>query len=264
MNHQYNMVVMPCQTTLLDGAQGTRLQQLGLPATTPSPRWNVENPSKVTEMHRMYLDAGSQILLTNTFGAVVQEEFEGALRCIEPFQEQCQIGGSIGPLTVLRHAEILSGLIDFYVLETFSDTKSVIDALKTLEKFGKPIVVSFAWIHEDGFRLLSGEPMMKVIHEISAWPLMAFGANCNLGSKLMAEFGLALAHATHVPIWIKSNSGQPRWVDGKAVYDQSPDDFATELQSLIGVAKYLGGCCGTDERHIAALRKLLLERQLTK
>ncbi|HSE41937.1 MAG TPA: homocysteine S-methyltransferase family protein [Acidobacteriota bacterium] len=255
---------MPCQTTLLDGAQGTRLQQLGLPAITPSPRWNVENPSKVTEMHRLYLDAGSQILLTNTFGAVEQVEFEGALRCIEPFQGQCQIGGSIGPLTVLRHAEILSGLIDFYVLETFSDTKSAIDALKTLEKFGKPIVVSFAWIHEDGFRLLSREPMMKVIQEISTWPLMAFGANCNLGSKLMAEFGLALAHATHVPVWIKSNSGQPRWVDGKAVYDQSPDDFATELQSLIGVAKYLGGCCGTDERHIAALRKLLLERQFTK
>jgi 5-methyltetrahydrofolate--homocysteine methyltransferase len=264
MNHQYNMVVMPCQTTLLDGAQGTRLQLFGLPATTPSSRWNVENPSRVTEIHRLYFEAGSKILLTNTFGAVKTEEFEGALRCIEPFKNQCQIGGSVGPLTVLRHAEILSGLIDFYVLETFSDTKSVIDALKTLEKFSKPIVVSFAWIHEDGFRLLSGEPMMKVVQQISAWPLMAFGANCNLGSKLMSEFGLTLAEATDLPIWIKSNSGQPRWIDGKAVYDLMPDDFASELQSLIGVVKYLGGCCGTDERHITALRKLLLERELTK
>ena len=254
MNHQYNMVVMPCQTTLLDGAQGTRLQLFGLPVTTPSPRWNVENPSKVTEMHGLYFEAGSQILLTNTFGAVEKEEFEGALRCIEPYKKQCQIGGSIGPLTVLRHAEILSGLIDFYVLETFSDTKSVIDSIKTLKKFGKPIVVSFAWIHEDGFRLLSGEPMMKVIQEISAWPLMALGANCNLGSKLMTEFGLALAESTELPIWIKCNSGQPRWVNGKAVYDQTPEVFAQELQPLIGVVKYLGGCCGSDERHIAALR----------
>lgn len=260
MNHQYNMVVMPCQTILLDGAQGTRLQLFGLPVTTPSPRWNIEHPSKVTEMHRLYFEAGSQILLTNTFGALEKEEFEGALRCIEPFRDQCQIGGSIGPLTVLRHAEILSGLIDFYVLETFSDTKSVIDALKTLEKFGKPFVVSFAWIHEDGFRLLSREPMKKVIQEISSLPLMAFGANCNLGSELMAEFGLALAEATDFPIWIKSNSGQPRWVNSKAVYDQTPDDFARELQPLVGVVKYLGGCCGSDERHIAALRKLLLER----
>lgn len=254
MNHQYNMVVMPCQTTLLDGAQGTRLQLFGLPVTTPSPRWNVENPSKVTEMHRLYFEAGSQILLTNTFGAVEKEEFEGALRCIEPYKKQCQIGGSIGPLTVLRHAEILSGLIDFYVLETFSDTKSVIDSIKTLEKFGKPVVVSFAWIHEDGFRLLSREPMMKVIQEISAWPLMALGANCNLGSKRMTEFGLALAESTELPIWIKCNSGQPRWVNGKAIYDQTPEVFAQELQPLIGVVKYLGGCCGSDERHIAALR----------
>lgn len=245
---------MPCQTILLDGAQGTRLQLFGLPVTTPSPRWNIENPSKVTEMHRLYFEAGSQILLTNTFGAVEKEEFEGALRCIEPFKNQCQIGGSIGPLTVLRHAEILSGLIDFYVLETFSDTKSVIDSMKTLEKFGKPIVVSFAWIHEDGFRLLSREPMLKVIQEVAAWPLMAFGSNCNLGSKLMAELGLALAEITDLPIWIKSNSGQPRWVNGKAVYDQIPENFAQELQPLVGIVRYLGGCCGTDERHIAALR----------
>jgi 5-methyltetrahydrofolate--homocysteine methyltransferase len=264
MNHQYNMVVMPCQTTLLDGAQGTRLQLFGLPVTTPSPRWNVENPSKVTEMHRLYFESGSQILLTNTFGAVEKEEFEGALRCIEPFKVHCQIGGSIGPLTVLRHAEILSGLIDFYVLETFSDTKSVIDALKTVEKFGKPIVVSFAWIHDDGFRLLSREPMIKVIQEVSSWPLMAFGANCNLGSKLLNEFGLSFAEKTELPIWIKSNSGQPRWVNGRAVYDQTPEDFASELESLIGIAKYLGGCCGTDEQHIAALRKLLLQRERAK
>ncbi|HEY7162547.1 MAG TPA: homocysteine S-methyltransferase family protein, partial [Acidobacteriota bacterium] len=243
---------MPCQTTLLDGAQGTRLQLFGLPVTTPSPRWNVENPSKVTEMHRLYFEAGSKILLTNTFGAVDKEEFEGALHCIEPYKNQCQIGGSIGPLTVLRHAEILSGLIDFYVLETFSDTKSVIDSVKTLEKFGKPIVVSFAWIHEDGFVLLSRESMTKVIQEISALPLMAMGANCNLGTKLMTQFGFELAEATDLPIWIKSNSGQPRWVRGKAVYDQSPEVFAQQLQPLIGVVKYLGGCCGSDERHIAA------------
>jgi 5-methyltetrahydrofolate--homocysteine methyltransferase len=255
------MVVMPCQTILLDGAQGTRLQISGLPATTPSPRWNIENPSKVTEMHRLYIEAGSEILLTNTFGAVEKEEFDGALRCIEPFAKQCQIGGTIGPLTVLRHAEILAGLIDFYVLETFSDTKSVIDSLKTLEKIGKPIVVSFAWIYQNGFRLLSGESMEQVVQEVSKWPLFAFGANCNLGTTLMSQFGLALAEATDFPIWIKSNSGQPRWVEGKAVYDQPPDEFATELQPLIGMVKYLGGCCGSDERHIDALReKLSLER----
>jgi len=255
MNHQYNMVVMPCQTILLDAAQGTKLQQFGLPATTPSPRWNVENPTKVTEMHSLYAQAGSQILLTNTFGAVEKEEFEGALHCIEPLAKQCTIAGSIGPLTVLRHAEILAGLIEFYVLETFSDTKSVSDSLKTLEKYGKQIVVSFAWVYDHGFRLLSGELMDDVIREVSGWPLLALGANCNLGSARMSEFGLLLAEKTSIPVWIKCNSGQPRWLEGKAIYDQSPDNFAAELQPLIGVARYLGGCCGTDERHIVALHK---------
>ena len=101
--------------------------------------------------------------------------------------------------------------------------------------------------------------MEQVIQKVSEWPLVAFGANCNLGSKKMTQLGLALAEATDLPLWIKSNSGQPRWVDGKAVYDQSPENFAMELQPLIGVVKYLGGCCGADERYIAELRKLLLQ-----
>jgi 5-methyltetrahydrofolate--homocysteine methyltransferase len=77
----------------------------------------------------------------------------------------------------------------------------------------------------------------------------------------MTEFGLALAKVTDLPIWIKSNSGQPRWVDSKAVYDQLADEFAKDLQPLVGVAGYIGGCCGTDERHIKALhRELSLQR----
>jgi methionine synthase I (cobalamin-dependent) len=134
--HQYNMVVMACQTILLDGAQGTRLQKFGLPYTTSSPRWNIENPEKVSEIHRLYAEAGSQILLTNTFGALEPSEFEGALRCIEPFSKQCRIAGSIGPHTDIRHANILTSFIEFYVLETYSDLESARESLKFLRKLG--------------------------------------------------------------------------------------------------------------------------------
>ena len=255
MNQQYNMVVMPCQTILLDGAQGTRLQKFGLPLNTPSPRWNVENPEKVTEMHRVYADAGSEILLTNTFGAQVPAEFESALRCIEEFSGQCRIAGSIGPHTDIRHAGILASLIDFYVLETFSDLESAKEAHRILDKIGKPIVVSFAWLYENGFYLKTGTTIKEFVDEIAGWPLLAIGANCSLGSMRMTQLALNLLDKVNQDLWIKSNAGQPRWVDSKPIYDQTPDEFITDLGPLIGLVHYLGGCCGTDEHFMKALRE---------
>lgn len=250
------MRVMPCQTILLDGAQGTRLQKFGLPYNTPSPRWNLENPEKVTEMHRLYAHAGSQILLTNTFGACEPQEFESALKCIQEFSGVCRIAASIGPHTDIRHAGILASLIDFYVLETFSDLEAAKLAFKSLEKIGKPVVVSFAWLYENDFYLRSGTSVENFAGEISGWPLHAVGANCSIGSKKMTELALKLLDKIKLDLWIKSNAGQPRWVDDKALYDQTPEEFVTDLSPLIGLVRYLGGCCGTDEHFIKGLRRL--------
>jgi 5-methyltetrahydrofolate--homocysteine methyltransferase len=223
---------------------------------TPSPCWNIENPEKVTEMHRLYVDAGSQILLTNTFGAREPAEFEGALRCIEPFSKQCRIAGSIGPHTDIRHANILASFTEFYVLETYSDLESTKESLKILEKIGKPIVASFAWLYEKEFHLKSGTTLKQFIDEVSRWPLHAVGANCSLGTKKMAELALMLIDQVPFDLWIKSNAGQPRWVNNKATYEQTSQEFVAELSPLIGKVRYLGGCCGTDEHFIQSLRQL--------
>lgn len=212
----------------------------------------------VQQVHQSYLQAGSEILLTNTFGAQAEEEFRSALQCIQNLPGQYRIAGSIGPSTSIEGARILAPQVDFFVLETYSDLKTAREGLKSLEAYGKPIVISFAWIYEDGFRLFSGESFSTVISEIQQWPLLAGGANCNLGSARMAEIGRMLADAGKFDIWIKSNAGQPRKQDNAFVYDQQPDEFATELKPLIGMVRYLGGCCGANEHHLSALNQNLL------
>ena len=154
---------MPCQTILLDGAMGTRLQQLTGNYQTRSPLWNVERPEMVRQVHQSYLQAGSEILLTNTFGAQAEEEFRSALHCIQNLPGQYRIAGSIGPTTSNQGARILAPQVDLFVLETYSDLKSARLGFESLEPFGKPIVVSFAWIYEDGFRLFSGESFSTVL-----------------------------------------------------------------------------------------------------
>lgn len=244
---------MPCQTILLDGAMGTRLQQLTGNYHNRSPLWNVEKPEMVRQVHQSYLQAGSEILLTNTFSAQAEGEFQSALQCIQNLQGQYRIAGSIGPSTSIEGARILAPQVDFFVLETYSDLKSARVSFESLESFGKPIVVSFAWIYEDGFRLFSGETFSTVLSEIQQWPLFAAGANCNLGTARMAEIGKMLADVGKFDVWIKSNAGQPRQEGGVFIYDQQPDEFAADLKPLLGVVRYLGGCCGAHDRHLSAL-----------
>jgi methionine synthase I (cobalamin-dependent) len=149
----------------------------------------------------------------------------------------------------------LAPVVDFFVLETFSDLENSRKAFARLRDFRRQIVLSLAWIYENGFRLRSGETVKQVIQEIRYWPLLAFGANCALGTSLLCEIGAILAEECPFDIWIKSNAGQPRKVGDRFVYDQQPEEFASDLEPLIGVVRYLGGCCGTTEDHIRALKR---------
>jgi 5-methyltetrahydrofolate--homocysteine methyltransferase len=247
------MVGMPCQTILVDGAMGTRLQQLTSNYEKRSPFWNMENPELVREIHRRYLQAGAQILLTNTFGAQQEPEFHSALECVQGLPGSYRIAGSIGPTTSLEGLRILAPKVDIFVLETFSDLRTAREAFSQASQFHKPVVASFAWIFENGFRLYSGETFETVIREVRKWSPAAIGANCNLGTMRMVQIGKMLAESEGWDVWIKSNAGQPRKQGDSFVYDQQPEEFASELESLLGVVQYLGGCCGTDERHLRNL-----------
>jgi 5-methyltetrahydrofolate--homocysteine methyltransferase len=248
------MVDMPCQTILLDGALGTRLQQLSGNDQIRSPFWNIEKPEWVRQIHKLYLQAGSEILLTNTFGAQTDLEFEKAIQCVHDLSGSYRIAGAIGPTTSKRGAKILAAGVDLFVLETFSDLSSARKFISLLEGFGKPIALSFAWIHDDGFRLYSGETFPDVMEFIKPLPLFAVGANCNLGTTWMVEIANRFLENGKWDVWIKSNAGQPRRQNNRYVYDQTPENFASELAPLIGKVHYLGGCCGTDERFIQAFQ----------
>jgi methionine synthase I (cobalamin-dependent) len=247
------MVYMPCQTILVDAAMGTRLQQLTGNWKKRPPLWNIERPELVRQIHERYRAAGAEILLTNTFDAREDEEFEAALDCVQGLPGTYSIAGSFGPTTSQKGATILAAGVDLFVLETFSDLREARRRFVSLERFGKPIAISFAWILKDGFRLFSGESFKDVIQEIRTWPLFAAGANCNLGTIGMIQIGKMLKNEGGFDVWIKSNAGQPRKEGESFVYNQQPAEFASDLEELIGVARYLGGCCGTDESHLRTL-----------
>lgn len=247
------MVDMPCQTILLDAAMGTRLQQLTGNYKERSPFWNIEKPELVRQIHHRYLQAGAEILLTNTFGARKEEEFHAALKCIQNLPGKYRIAGSMGPTTSPEGARILAPEVDLFVLETFSDLQIARKAFTQVAQSHDLVVISFAWIYEDEFRLFSGETLESVIREVRAWSPAAIGANCNLGTLRMAQIGKLLAEDGSFDVWIKSNAGQPRKQGEAFLYDQQPEDFAAELEPLLGVVRYLGGCCGSDERHLLSL-----------
>lgn len=249
------MVHMPCQTVLLDGAMGTRLQQEGLPSGTASPTWNIEKKDAVREVHRSYLNSGARVLLTNTFGAQKEAEFRGAIDAVQFPGGNYQIAGSIGPTTGIEFVSILVPVVDFLVMETFSELAAARKTFASLKAFRRQIALSLTWAFNGEFRLRSGETVKQVIQEIRYWPLLALGANCMLGSARLAELGKILAEESPFDVWIKANAGQPRKQEDRFVYDQDPEQFASDLQPLIGVVRYLGGCCGTDERHVKALQQ---------
>jgi 5-methyltetrahydrofolate--homocysteine methyltransferase len=240
------MVGMGCQTIALDGAMGTRLQQEGLAAGMFSPTFNIQNPQIVRKIHQLYLDAGAQILLTNTFGATSENEFAGAVQCIQNLSGEYQIAGSIGPTTSLEWVKHLVPVVDFFIMETFSDLQVARKTFSRLKSFRRQIAISFAWIYQDEqFHLYSGETVHDVLQEIRYWPLLAFGANCAIGPALSRKLGERIAEQSPFDVWIKPNA------------DSSPEDFARDLAPLIGVVRYVGGCCGSDERHITAFKNLL-------
>ena len=240
------MVGMGCQTIALDGAMGTRLQQEGLAAGMFSPSFNVQNPQIVRKIHQLYLDAGARILLTNTFGATSEEEFAGAVQCIQNLSGDYRIAGSIGPTTSLEWVNLLAPVVDFFIMETFSDLEAARKTFSRLKTFRRQIAISFAWIcHDEQFHLYSGETLHDVLQEIRYWPLLAFGSNCAIGPALSCKLGERIAEQSPFDVWIKSNA------------DSTPENFARDLAPLIGVARYVGGCCGADEAHIGAFHRLL-------
>ena len=272
-----------------DGGMGSLLQARGLAPGEIPEKWNLSHPAEVTAIHRAYFEAGSDFVLTNTFGASpVKLAGEGASHgCAELVaaavanarRARDEAGGGerfvaldigptgrlLAPLGDLGFEEAVAAFAeqvragaaagaDLVVVETMSDLHELKAAvLAAKENCDLPVFATVTF-DERGKLLTGGDPAAAVAL-LEGLRVDALGLNCGLGPDGAAPWAAALLDAASTPVMVKPNAGLPRVVDGRTVYDVGPEEFATSMEALARRgARILGGCCGTTPAHIAALR----------
>lgn len=277
-----------------DGAMGTQLQLAGLPFGECGDRWNLEWPERIETIHRAYLDAGSEVILTNSFGANlwVLERYGLADRVEQVNRRAAEIArqaagpgrivlGDVGPSgqlleplgpttieqvvtqAVRQVGALLEGGADAIIVETMMAIEEIVAVVGAALKAGAPYVIAsmaFDRLPNGRLRTMMGVSPEQAARDLADAGAAVVGANC--GTRLdvadFAELTAALGSASHLPVMIQPNAGQPRLDQGRAVYDLAPADFAGQMRAVIQAgASIVGGCCGTTPAHIAALRAVV-------
>ncbi|MCS6777381.1 MAG: homocysteine S-methyltransferase family protein [Chloroherpetonaceae bacterium] len=274
---------------ITDGAWGTQLQARGLPIGDCPDAWNLLHPDRVQSVAQGYVDAGSQVILTNTFGAnrIALERHGLADRAAEinrigvaisrrAASTRTKVFASMGPTgkmlaagevspeavsaAFLEQARALAeGGADALVIETMSDLQEARIALEAARQTGLPVVVCMVYgAGRDGDRTIMGHTPEETTEALVASGADALGANCGNGPVQMLPICQRLRAVTHLPLWIKPNAGLPEIVEGHAVYHMTPEEFAMEAIALVQAgSSFIGGCCGTGPDFIRTLQRFL-------
>lgn len=271
---------------VLDGATGTNLQRRGLPGGTPSDLWVMDNPDAVMQLHRDFLESGSDIFLTNTFGSThlhlnhagLGDRFEQTNRQAVALARkaaqgtQALIGGSMGPLGEMLEpygtlgeadavaayagqAALLSEAgVDLLVIETQFDLNEAKAAIRGAQSVTDlPLVCSFSY--DRGTRTMMGVKPSQVGKELSALGVTALGINCGRSLEDNLKALRELHQETTLPIWFKPNAGLPHNDEqGRLQYDVTPEMMAAQVPEWVEAgARLIGGCCGTSPEHLRAI-----------
>ena len=269
---------------IFDGATGTMLQAAGLKPGECPELVNLERPEMIKAVHRAYVEAGSTIVETNTFGATriklehygcsdkVREINIAAVKAAkEAVEGKAKIAGSMGPTgrfieplgdldfeeaykNYYEQASALAeGGADYILIETSIDiqeTRAALIAAKDATKL--PVICQLSY-SEDGRTVTGTDPQTAAI-TLDALGADIIGVNCSLGPEQLLPVVKTLAENTNKPISVQPNAGLPKFVNGKTIFPMTPEDFASWTPKLIEAgATYLGGCCGTTPEHIRAV-----------
>jgi methionine synthase I (cobalamin-dependent) len=273
---------------IADGATGTMLMAAGLPAGAAPELWNVEHPEQITALHSAYLGAGSQIILTNTFGGSrlkldkfslgerTQElNLAAASLARQASQGRAYVAGDIGPTGELMQpmgsltydmalqafseqaAALAQGGVDLIWVETMTDLSEAKAAVAgARQATDLPVFCSLSFGRKA--RTMMGVSAKQAAQEL--WPLglSAIGANCGEGLEMISEVLRQMREVLpDAPLIVKPNAGLPRLVAGQTTYDLNPDDFAVRMKEFITLgAQVIGSCCGSSPAYIAALRSI--------
>lgn len=274
-----------------DGAWGTELQARGLAAGEFPDAWNLSHPERVLEVAKAYVDAGSRIILTNTFGAnrvrlsgdelarhVIEMNRNGVAISRQAAQAKALVFASIGPTGKLLmdegvdHSEIQAAFeeqsvalaeagADALVIETMCDLNEAKIAVAAAKKTKLPVVACMVFDSGPGGQCtMMGNTPEEVATGLAQAGADVVGANCGQGIDAFAAICAKLSATTHLPIWIKANAGLPTLVEGRARYSATPASFARRVPDLLQVgANFVGGCCGTNPQFITAVKEALKE-----
>jgi len=271
-----------------DGAWGTELARHGLPPGAPPELWNTEAPEAVEAVARGYLEAGSDVILTNTFGAnaFALARHGAADRAAELAEAgvaisrwsagaSAKVFASLGPTGKIAMMEevpaedlyvafaevavaFARGGADAVVIETMTEVaEAALAARAVLETTDLPVVASLTF--DSGPARAStvmGDTPGEAVATLGPLGVSAFGANCGVGPDICIEVVRRYRQATEAPIWVKPNAGLPVLVDGETRFPMEPEPFAAFVGALAEAgANFIGGCCGTTAEHIAAVRR---------
>lgn len=272
-----------------DGAWGTQLQLLGLPVGACPDAWNLTHPERVETVARAYVEAGSQVILTNTFGGnrfvlarhgladrVAEINRAGVDISLRAAAGRAMVFASVGSSGVMlmmgqvkenelkaafadQVQAIAAAGADGIVIETMSDPVEASLAAAAAHETGLPVVACMTF--DSGAkkdRTMMGATPEQAAELLSAAGADVVGSNCGHGIAGMVDVCRRLHAVTIGPIWIKANAGLPENVDGKTVYRQAPAEFASYVPQLVEIgAMFLGGCCGTTPEVIRAVAEKL-------
>ncbi len=263
--------------TYCDGGAGTLLQSWGLKAGEKPENWNITNPEKIIEMHRLYLEAGAQIITSCTFGAnrfrfdnleeIITAAIGNAKTACKGYDAYVALdigptGKMLEPLGDLKFEEAVSVFgeaikigakagADLVLIETMNDSleaKAAVLAAK--ENCDLPVFVTC--VYDETKKLMTGADPEAMIAMLEGLGADAIGINCSLGPRQMLEIVPDFVKNSSVPIIVNPNAGLPRTENGKTVYDVEPNEFADIMCEIVKAgATIIGGCCGTTPRHIA-------------
>jgi len=272
-----------------DGAWGTQLQEFGLAVGDCPEVWNLKHPARVEVVARDYVEAGSRVILTNSFGGNRfilgrhghENDVREINRCAVEISRRAAgarafVFASIGPSGKLlmsgdvtkeelraafeeqAHA-LAEGGAHALVVETMSDPIEAAIAVRAAAATGLPTVGCMVFDSGRGKdRTMMGTTVPQAVAAMTEAGADAVGANCGQGIAGFVDLCRQFREATDLPIWIKANAGLPEMTDGRAVYNTSPEAFASHVPALIEAgASFIGGCCGTTPDFIRTLQTSL-------
>jgi len=258
---------------ITDGAWGTELQKKGLKPGESPEALNLENPEIVEAVAASYVEAGSRIIITNTFGGtrftlerhgladkVGEINKAGAEISKRAAGEKTLVFASVGPTGKML---MMGDVTEEELFDAFTEQAQALEeakiALKACKATGLPVVASMVYDAGDDFdRTMMGATVEQATQELTDAGADVIGSNCGQGIEGFVKLCAKMKANTDLPVWIKGNAGLPEMVDGKTVYKTTPEEFASFVQPLLNEgADFIGGCCGTNPDFIRAVKHAL-------